>query len=987
MYKYFMRFVFFLMMIAALAWGHGADAADMTVFKRDLYDRITINNAGEGAIGVTDNVITVPAQTVSEQELNDSVLQSRTLSNAMFSDGSITLNLNQAVTDTRHFRIGNRIILDIFYDAEILSAIPSREPQDAAQAEAQGRPQQIEASANEPSPVPDVLAVNDDTVTEEDDDIDGVLEVVEDEPAPELTVAASRPPLADETIVTVSSTVPFGLAVFQRFGRLFVITDQEDMAIPPQVSGNGSELGWSFTEVPIEDGKAWMMPVPDGTFVRPEGKGLLWRLIISDTDPDLDTGDIRRRLSDPANLKIDILMPLSSSLLRFVDPDYGDALAIVTVKNASARMLIEYDFVDFDIYPAEVGAVIKPETDGTRIESASQFVTITNNQAMTVASTSQNPVVEAYLEGAVKELGDRRKTVTTLDRIFFFTDWGGGIEPHEYVEKRQELDNFLTLSPPEDKLSVLLDLVKLTLSQGMGQETLGYLKLADEMNDQIADTSEYQALKGAAHFLAHQHDLAARHFGSETLNNISEARLWYAASLAALGDYEQAMEVYDDNATLTSVYPPSMVLAVNAPLALAALNEDMGQKALDFTELMDNQDVLSTPEARATVAYLKGRAQSVTGRPDEAISNLYKASRGDKLGPFGIRSEMLLIQDELAREVIEMEEAIRRMERLRFAWRGDRLETEIQEALGDLYIQNGEPRKGLAILKRAATNTVSPIERRAIVRMMADAFKSIFIGEQFEQTDPLVAVAVYDEFKELTPVGAEGNQLIDRLADTLMSVNLMSRATRVLQDKVDRLGGGQDAINTALRIARIQLLDREPENALDTLALLDRMVAEYDGEDKREMNRQIVLLKANGLADTGQPEQALFMTEGLDDTDEVIRLRIDTAWKTGQWVAASDNLSKLIARQNISSSNPPTNEQAQLILNRAVALSLSNQYDALQRFAAQYDRVMKQTPSYRTFLVVTRPQNISNLADRETLLDVTSEVDLFKDFLENEVEE
>ncbi len=783
--------------------------------------------------------------------------------------------------------------------------------------------------------------------------------------------------------MTISNTVPFGLSVFKRFDRLFVVADNANMAIPPQVSGNGAELGWVFTEIPISEGKAWMMPIPEGSVIRPEGRGLIWRLIISDTDPKLNTADIRRRMTNPKNPMIDILMPQSSSLLRLEDPDYGDSMAIVTAKNAGSRMSIPYDFVDFDILPAIVGAVIKPESDGLRITSASQFITLTGRNGLSVAEDSQDPIVEAYLDGEVKTMQDNAvRTVTTLDRIFFFGDWGGGIKPHDYVEKRKELDQFLALSPAEDKLTVILDLVKLTLSQGMGQETLGYLRLAEETNGQIADTSEYQALKGAAHFLANQYDLSERHFGAESLSNIAEARLWYAASLAANGKYEKAMEVYSDNATLSSVYPPSLLMAVNAPLALAALDQDDGQQALKFIEIMDKETILNSMEDRATLAYLKGRAQSATGRPDEAISNLYKASTGDKLGPFGIRAEMLLISDELAREVINVEDAIKRMERLRFAWRGDALETEIQQALGELYIDNEQPRQGLAILKRAATNTNNPVERRRIVREMADAFKTIFIGDGFEETDPLIAVAVYDEFKELTPVGDDGNKLIERLADKLMSMNLASRATRVLRDKMDRLGEGQHAIETGMRITRIQLLDREPEEALKTLRQVDDMMKAYQGEDKGDINRRIVLLKAKGLADTGDPQQALFMTEGLDDTDEVIRLRIDTAWKTGKWVAASDNLSKLLARQNITPANPPTNDQAQLILNQAVALSLSNQYDALQRFAAAYDTAMKQTPVYKTFLVVTRPQNISNLADRETLLDVASEVDLFKDFLE-----
>jgi len=968
-----------------------ASATDISVFQRSLYDRITIENAGAGAIVENEGTIIAPVRSAPSEPLQNDVDQSRTLKNATLNGKTITLTLNDAVTDTRHFRIGDRIILDIFYDADILSSLPKEEiVTQANESELEKKEEQIavaqatsapaeekdnEVTSTEPQSSQTQPVIVAEETPEQDD-----LVVIEDQ-APDMPVEESRAPLADETIVTISSTVPFGMAVFQRFDRLFVVVDQYNMAIPPQVAGSGSDLGWIFEEIPMSQGRAWMMPLPKGSYVRPEGRGLFWRLIISDQDPKLESGDIRRRLTDADNPKIDIIMPNAASLLRLTDPDYKDDLAIVTVKTANARMKIPYDFIDFDILPAEVGAVMKPNADGLRIASASQFVTVTNARRLVVAQDSQNPIIQAYLDDATDEMTNR-KTVTTLDRVFFFEDWGSGIEPHDYHDKRKELDQFLTLSPEDDKLTVLLDLVKLTLSQGMGQETLGYLRLAEEMNPQIIQTSEYQALKGAARFMASQYDLAVDHFGAEALTNISEARLWYAASLAATGDYEQAMAVYNDNATLSSVYPSALKVAVNAPLALAALNEDMGGRSLEFIDLMDRDDVLKTAEARATVAYLKGRAQSVTGRPDEAISNLYKASTGDKLGPFGIRAELLLVQDELAREAITAEEAVKRMERLRFAWRGDVLETEIQQALGELYIETDQPRQGLAILKRAAKNTQTPQDRRKIVRMMAEAFKSIFIGDGFETIDPLIGVAVYDEFKELTPVGDEGNKLIDRLADKLMSVNLASRATNVLQDKMDRLGGGQHAIETGLRITRIQLLDREPEEALKTLSKIDRMMAAYSGEDKDDMHRQIVLLKAKALADTGEPQQALFMTEGLDDTDEVIRLRIDTAWKTGQWVAASDNLSKLLARQNIGPANPPTSNQAQLILNQAVALSLSNQYDALQRFAATYDMVMKQSPAYKTFLVVTRPQNISNLADRETLLDVASEVDLFKDFLE-----
>lgn len=964
-------------------------AADIAIYQRDLYDRLSIENVPTGEIITNENSLSVPlADAMTAEDQKQLVEKSRSLISASFADNRLTLTLNAAVSDTRHFRIGNKIILDLFLDSDRLATLNeepeavAEQPQETEEPIIQAEAAPVATDAATPAPVEPLAEAPPAT----GDNAPQLKEVV-NETAPVLSNAETLPALADPTFVSVSSTSPFGLTVFKRLGRLFVITDQVNMAIPPQVTGAGGDLGWTMNEIPVQGGKAWMMPIPDGAYLRPEGRGLIWRIIISDIDPQLDTANIRRRMAETPDPQIDILIDETSKLLRMTDPDYGDDLAIATVKKATSRMNEAYGFVDFDIIPAVIGAVVKPKSDGLRLQAASQYITVSNANGLVVAQESQDEIVKGYLRNQGLSDEDKAQAATTLDRVFYFSDWGGGIKPSEYIRKRKDLDGFLALAQQDSKLGVLLDMVKLTLSQGMGSEALGYLELARTVNPQVEQATEYLALKGAAHFLANQYDLARDYFANEDLSKIAEANLWLAASQAALGEEVEALATYNDNAILTSIYPYEIKKDVLAPLALAFLNQDQGENALPLIDLLDEGQVNLSQEDRATLAYLKGRAQSVTGRPDEAISNLYKASTGSKLGPFGIRSELLLIEDELARDVITRDDAIRRMERLRFAWRGDALETEIQIALGNLYIRNEEPRKGLSILKRAATNSISAAERREIVRTMSDAYKSIFISDEFKNLDPLVAVAVYDEFKELTPVGEEGNQLIDSLADKLMSINLMSRAATVLKDKMNRVGQGQNAIKSGLKIASIELLDRDPESAMETLAFVDTMMASYTGDDKAELNSQIVLRKAKALSELGQPQQALFMTEGLNDTDDVIRLRVDTAWRSGEWVAVTDNLSKLLARQNITNAEPPTAEQAQLILNQAVALSLSDQYDALQRFADQYDTMMKQTPVYKQFLVVTRPQNISNLADRETLLDVTSEVDLFQGVLERDGEQ
>ena len=996
-----MQFTKYSFALLAFSLSVPATAADIAVYQRDLYDRMTFENSPSGDVVSDGNIVSIPISAeLSVIEKNNILEKSRSLSSLNVENKRLVLSFNEAVSDTRHFRIGNKIILDLFLDMESLATLP-KQPDNTeniqnkelrpTEAISKAASQAIELGNNlKNSEIkatianPQIKTV--DTATDKDPSIDKTaapVQVVSDE-APELPLAKTLPELAEASVITISSTTPFGLTVFERFGRLFVVTDQANMAVPPQVSGNAANLGWVMTEIPMEGGRAWMMPVPEGAFLRPEGRGLIWRVIISDTDPQLETADIRRRMTEADNPKIDILMSNTATLLKLTDPDYKDDLAIITVNRSTSRMQKEYDFMGFDILPAVIGAVIKPEADGLRLQASSEFVAISNINGLVIAKDSQNEVIKSYLNNEGRTLIENRKTRTTLDRVFYFSDWGGSSKPQNYIKKRKDLDNFLALAQKENKLGIILDLVKLTLSQGMGHEALGYLNMAKDVNSQIEQASEYQALRGAAHFLAHQYNIAKNYFESDSLTNIAETNLWLAASEAALGNEKTALDIYNDTALLTAIYPYEIKQEVIAPLALAFLNQKQGEQALPLIDLIDQGHSKMSQEQKATLAYLKGRTQSVTGRPDEGISNLYKASTGDKLGPYGIRSELLLIEDELARDVIQFDEAIKRMERLRFAWRGDALESEIQQKLGELYIRNEQPRKGLSILKRAATTTDYTTVRRDIIRLMADAYKSIFIGEEYNNLDPLIAVAVYDEFKELTPVGDEGNRLIDSLADKLMSINLNSRAANVLKDKMDRLGGGQNAIKSGLRIASIELLDREPENALKTLQRVDQMMGPYRGEDKDELNNRIVLYKARALSESGEPQKALFMTEGLDDTDDVIKLRIDTAWRSGQWVAVTDNLSKLLARQNITSSEPPSQEQAQLILNQAVALSLSDQYDSLQRFARLYDDVMKQTALYKQFLVVSRPQNISNLADRATLLDVTSEVDLFQGVLKRE---
>lgn len=1009
-----MRFVilaiFHLLLISASVQAEG-----IGVFKRNGYERLVVPDGGALVVTESPETLTIKSQKKESWEALSSTSQAI---DSIQQDGqNYIISKNPGVSDTRHFQIGNRLIIDFFLDkSKIVATKPAQETKTETQPKQEAADIPPAKSVQTQDDVPAITQNDDSTLADElidrsilatfDEimampvDVTEVAAVVDhdaetheqdqkelvavDEAAPEDDKLVVDRGVTQPTIVTLSASTAFDLAIFQRYNRLFLITSHDDIALPPRIEGAGAAANWPVTEVAILGGSAWMINIPPHAYLRPEGGGLVWRVIISDQDLELSSAELTRNVENTSNPNVRIGMENSEKLLRFHDPDYSDDLAVVTAKKATHRMLKSYDFVDFDVLPAVVGAVIKPQADGVRVAVTKDDIQIEKRDGLIVASEPQDDVVTAYLS---TEEGVSVKSIRRIssNRIFFFDAWGANLPISEMLEKRQTLEDHLLNAEGVDKIEAAIETAKFFLSKGMGQEAIGYLNIAKGLNGDLANAPDYKALAGVAYFMARQYDKALAMFEDSQLVTNGEALLWHAATLGYLDRSKDALEIYNNNADVALTYPMPIRMRLIPPIVRSFIEQSDAETALKITEIIDVEDKSDlTSEDFATIAYLKGRAQKMAGYPEKAMESLYKASLTDKLGPYGIQSELMLIEDELKREKITKDEAILRMERLRFAWRGDELEDQIYNKLGALYIDANKPRQGLNILKRAAKHANNVTERRAIVRKMAEAYRDIFIGERFDELDPVEAITVYDEFKELTPVGDEGNALIDRLADKLMDIGLMSRAVSVLQDKVERLEGGKDAIKTGLRIAAIQLLDRQPEATLETLTNVDSMVFKYSGDDKDMFNEKIVMLKARALSDTGQANKALFMMEGLPDTDEILRLRVDTAWKAGEWLAVSDSLDKLIAREDLSSFAPLTKEQTQMLLNQGLALSLSEQYSALERFADRYDSVMKQSPVYKTFRMITRPAGTPNLADRETLLNLTSEVDLFGNVLNEE---
>lgn len=113
--------------------------------------------------------------------------------------------------------------------------------------------------------------------------------------------------------------------------------------------------------------------------------------------------------------------------------------------------------------------------------------------------------------------------------------------------------------------------------------------------------------------------------------------------------------------------------------------------------------------------------------------------------------------------------------------------------------------------------------------------------------------------------------MIRRLADRLLSVDLLDQAVELLQHQVDhRLQGGART-QVATRLAVVYLMNRKPDRALATLQKTRAADLSNDPRDQR------LLIEARAMSNLGRHEVALELITNINSR-EAMRLRSDILW-------------------------------------------------------------------------------------------------------------
>ncbi|MCK6418468.1 MAG: hypothetical protein L6Q57_05965 [Alphaproteobacteria bacterium] len=893
----------------------------------------------------------------------------------------------------RHFITGNRLVVDIYaapggtktgdqpkQKPSALPPLPKQAPSENPKERAEGKPEkekQAVAQAQTKQNLPEA-AVTAPVVKPPDVKAE---EIKTPEPVPAL----QRKERVGNNAVMLAATEQIPLAAYVEGDTLNIAVGKNNLIIAPKIEGPSASRIGPFRSATLADGLLFTGAFPPAA-LRTQGGGLVWRVLV--TDEESTRADavpiLPQRVKDEASHDA-LLWPLKAprGIMRIPDAFTGKDLIVVTTDVSKDVAGDPLEFVDFSTLRSLAGLIIRPRVDDLRVEITTRGILITRPQGLNLLPQNlMDMIISNRQTQARAQESKAADAATGGGYIYNFMGWQMG-GPKEMRRNRNIILPSLAREDAPGAVQGLLTLAKMYLSNGFWAEAKGMLEYALIALPELKDNPEFLALLGASEVLGYQSEAAFAVLSSDLLKPYTEVHFWRAFALGDLGDWKQAELVMPADVKMLERYPPVILGRLGPMLAEIALRAGKRDAAEIILGLIEKQSDSLLPPQKAAVDYLRGelaRQNKQLEETERIWSSLQKGQ--DEL--YRTKAGLALARLHTEQGKLDARQTIDRLERLRYSWRGDELEAQVNYWLGRTYFDQGQYSRGLNIMREAAIFAGSTNLAQRIATEMRDSFIDLFLSDKLKAIPAVDAAAIYEDFAELAPPGATNDQIMQRLAERMVDGDLLGKAATLMKKLVDHRLQGVKALQTGTRLAAIQLLDNKPQDALITLDKMDRLQAGLAEAEKTPAQlEELFLLRARALSQQGQPQEAVTLLRDKPRSRNTSRLQADIAWRAGYWDDAAEALEEVVADQNISLTRPLSNESAALLMNWALAMNLAGDRVGLANMRERYSDAMAQTDKSRVFDVITRPRQSATLADRERMLSIVSEVDLFSDFLDN----
>lgn len=728
-------------------------------------------------------------------------------------------------------------------------------------------------------------------------------------------------------------------ALFERAGTATLVFETREPVGMPAPAAGIAPLG-----PPRRVGEAVILrfPVPPGKLVDLLPVGPLaaptgWEVVVGDSLSPSDALVAVRLQTAAGRVGLGVRLP-DPGAATWLDLD-GERIAVVTTLGRRPSGVAKRQrFVDFELLPSRLGVAVlamaddltvRPDLDGVAVaREGGLAVSAVERPAETVAGDVDQPAVELKAWDEAK----RGDVFAALRRQF----------------------TAISEMPLSLRGPARMVLARMLLANGFNPEALTVLGAVAEDDPVLGAQREVAILRGLGSARMGRFAEARQALADKALARDPEAALWrgYAAAQAGLwldadGGMRAGLAVLDR-------YPEDLQALLRTALAEAAI--ETGDVETAKRQIMLSDRLSPQPLQRDLLKHLVARIDEAKGHTLAALAAYERDAEGAErpvAAAAALRGALLAH----AAGRLGAPETIERLERLMLMWHGGATETELTSGLFRLYRETGRWRDAFVSVRRAEAGAPDAPGTRVLHSEALALFDDLFLTELGDRMGGIAAVALYFDFKDFGPVGRRGDEIVRRLADRLVGLDLLDSAADLLQHQVDNRLTGAARASVATRLAAVRIMDAQPLKALETLD------STYLPELPGDLRRARMLLRARALSDLSRTDVALETLEG-DTAPDAQRLRADILWAARRWREAGEAHETLLG--DAWRAGRPLDDAARAdVIRAAIGYGLSSEALGLERLKAKYADAMAESADARTFALLTAPNAARAPAFRE----------------------
>jgi tetratricopeptide (TPR) repeat protein len=713
---------------------------------------------------------------------------------------------------------------------------------------------------------------------------------------------------------------PAGAAVFRRGEAIWIVFDAAARLDTSAVPASGVQ--YSRIEALRGPGySALRIVAPQATLAMAQAQGARWSVTLgSRSDGRFDAISLGRdETSNPPALTA--VVAGASQPVWVQDTAVGDRLAVIPALGPAKGLPARRTYVDVAVLASSHGLAAEPRTPDLAVQVQGDLVQIGRPSGLALSPASAQTLADAQGAGNLAP--------APLPGLIS-PDWAktapqGFLKQYDALMAAASVETAQASPGAPAPNKARMQLARFLIGHDLAFEAIGVLNAAARADQTLMGEAEFRGLRGAARVIAGRYKEAESDLSVPVLSDDPSSALWRGLIAARAGQWEDARAKFVQGQRAMAEFSPYWQSRFARSDANAALS--LGDYVAANASMAIALQQAVSPEEQLETRLIQAELFRAMGDKARALAMFEAIARAPVEK---VAAPALLQASQLKLETGKMtpNQAAAVYSEVRFRWRGDATELETIRALGQLYLSQGRYREGLEALRSAGQRLPDLPEAVLLQNDLYGAFRSLFLEGLADGLQPIQALALFYDFKDMTPIGVEGDQMVRNLVRRLVDVDLLDQAAELLKYQVDNRLDGIPKAQVATDLAMIYLMARKPEQALQTINESRSTLL------PNALNAERRLVTARALVSLGRLDAAVEMIEA-DRSREAQDIRAEAAWKGKTWPQAGALYEAALGERWKSSSILAADEEGKL-LRAGVAYSLADDDEGLARLRGRY---------------------------------------------------